>query len=239
MKWLTGELAPAREIDVFAARVTNPGNGRNLDAVLDEVRRIRSQAFGRARAAVDLPRFRELLIDVACWIECGTWRHVSNRSGGDPCSATVVATASEQLGLRVKKICRRGAKLDQLDPRERHKLRLAVKKLRYATDFFAGLFPGKKSKRRRIRFIRALKELQDCLGRLNDIGVNEKIAAGFAADVDKTHGATSRPLARKTGSQQSFAAGRLFGREEAVVNSVMKSAKRGYIRFAHAKPYWT
>jgi hypothetical protein len=39
---------------------------------------------------------------------------------------------------------------DQLDAGQRHKLRIAVKKFRYVTDFVANVFPSKKSKRRRI-----------------------------------------------------------------------------------------
>ena len=47
-------------------------------------------------------------------------------------------------------------------------MRKAAKKLRYATEFFAGLYDQKREKRRHKRFVSALETLQDRLGVLND-----------------------------------------------------------------------
>jgi CHAD domain-containing protein len=60
-----------------------------------------------------------------------------------------------------------------LDSRSRHKLRIQAKKVRYASEFFAGLFPGKKALKRREKFLSGLESVQDCLGDLNDIAVHE------------------------------------------------------------------
>ena len=59
---------------------------------------------------------------------------------------------------------------------KRHKLRIKVKKLRYAIDFFASLFGHHK----RHKLERALKRLQSALGHLNDIRVHGKLARNFA-----------------------------------------------------------
>jgi len=48
-------------------------------------------------------------------------------------------------------------------------VRKDAKKLRYASEFFAGLFGKKRQQRRRGRFIAALEEMQEGLGTLNDI----------------------------------------------------------------------
>ena len=52
--------------------------------------------------------------------------------------------------------------------------RIAVKKLRYAGDFFGRLFSGHKAKKRLSAYEDSLKELQDPLGALNDIQVQQK-----------------------------------------------------------------
>src|SRR6266436_5992756 len=121
---------------------------------------------------------------------------------------TIVETAAEQLNRRWKKLVKRGKHLDALNPRQRHKLRIAAKKLRYASEFFADAFPGKKAGRRRKRFIAGLKELQVCLGDLNDIVVNKRISASIVNSA--TTGERDNNAAWK-----AFAAGRLCGREEA------------------------
>jgi CHAD domain-containing protein len=59
--------------------------------------------------------------------------------------------------------------MEQLDAPERHKLRIAVKKLRYATGFFACLFNHPKTKKARKYFEKELKALQSALGKLNDM----------------------------------------------------------------------
>ena len=48
-------------------------------------------------------------------------------------------------------------------------MRKDAKKLRYATEFFASLFDGKRAQRRQKRFVVALEGLQDHLGALNDL----------------------------------------------------------------------
>ena len=68
---------------------------------------------------------------------------------------------------------KKAKKLRELDPRQRHKLRIAVKKLRYAGDFFGRLFRDRKAKKRLSAFQASLKILQDRLGALNDIQVHQ------------------------------------------------------------------
>src|SRR5262249_59430935 len=81
----------------------------------------------------------------------------------------ITIAAAEELKERWRKILKRGAQLDTLDSQRRHKLRIQTKKLRYASEFFAGAFPAKKATRRRRDFVPALGKLQDALGDLHDI----------------------------------------------------------------------
>lgn len=234
-KWIMGELGPARELDVFIRRVVKPvvdgkPNGAGVRVLTRELQEKRDDAFGRAVAAIDSPRFRALVLDTAGWIETGDWTHDSDDLARTMREQPIALTAISQLRSRWKKILKRGARLAKLDPQRRHKLRIDAKKLRYASEFFAGLFPGKKAARRRQQFVAALEQLQDALGDLNDIAVHEKL----------TEGIVEAPHQRRRGgrTRKAFAAGRLSGREEARIASVLKDAERAYQVFAEAKPFW-
>lgn len=61
-------------------------------------------------------------------------------------------------------------------PEERHAVRIATKKLRYAAEFFTCLYPAKDSR----AFMKLLTELQDNLGQINDIDVTERLIKRLA-----------------------------------------------------------
>ena len=74
LKWLTNELAPARELDVFMRKKVGPAtcssvSTRGARAVKKEFAARRRQAFTRAGAALTSSRYRRLLIDVVEWLE--------------------------------------------------------------------------------------------------------------------------------------------------------------------------
>ena len=73
----------------------------------------------------------------------------------------------EKRWLTLRKRCRRFA---QLSPEERHRARIAAKKLRYAADALVPLY-GKRGS----RFIAALADLQNALGRANDAQVGIRL----------------------------------------------------------------
>ena len=234
LKWLAGELGPARELDVFMKRAvrdaeSSGGNGPGLSAVIADFHKRRADAMERAAQAVASARFRRLLLDTAAWIEAGDWNRRSI-AAAERTRRTTPAAAGE-LRRRRKKIRKQGARLAALDPAQRHRLRIQAKKLRYATEFFAGAFPGKKLRRRRERFVARLKDLQDALGELNDIVVHERLAK---QEIGPPNGGQEHP----TRAPKAFAAGRLSGRESARFAAVMKDAERAYGRFAKAKAFW-
>jgi CHAD domain-containing protein len=111
-------------------------------------------------------------------------------------------------------------------------LRIRAKKLRYASEFFACAFPGKKSSRRREEFVAGLEKLQGALGDLNDITVHEELTERIG---DAQYDSGKRGKGR---AEKAFAAGRLSGREEARMESVLKDAQRAYRLLAKAKPFW-
>ncbi|MDO9636482.1 MAG: CHAD domain-containing protein, partial [Thiobacillus sp.] len=73
----------------------------------------------------------------------------------------------------------RGARdFARLAPDKRHALRIAIKRQRYAAEFFQALFSG----RRQARYRTALRDAQDSLGRANDAQVAWRLLATVSAD---------------------------------------------------------
>jgi triphosphatase len=81
--------------------------------------------------------------------------------------------ASEVMCAYHARVRKLGQKIRKLDTGELHRLRIRVKKLRYATECFEGLWPSRRTK----RYLSALKDLQEVLGELHDATVAEKLVA--------------------------------------------------------------
>jgi inorganic triphosphatase YgiF len=230
IKWLLGELASARELEVLMNRVVTPVKKRhtNLEGVpslSQEVARKRDAALARAQTAVTSARFRTLTLETAAWLEIGDWTTPKDDLVRDRGDVPIELFAAELLRRRGRKIRKRSRRLAQLDPQGRHRLRIQVKKLRYAAEFFADLFPDKRSSRRRKRFLTALERLQDGLGDLNDITVNEDLIVSMG-------------IKRRRSPKRAFAAGLLTGREDARVDAAMANAIEASSKLAEAKPFW-
>jgi inorganic triphosphatase YgiF len=214
LRWLTGELAPAREIDVFvkekiirAARDAVPRRGGK--AIKREFAARRTEALERARKAVNSERCRTLLVDVPEWIELRNTG--TQKDAGTP----IEKFAADVLHRRARKLLKQGRDLDRLSVHERHKFRIAVKKIRYAVEFFESLFPGKRKRRQIGRLSKHLKEIQDALGSLNDFIAHRKLAADVALKA---------PVQNRRA--RAFVSGVVLGREEEAAKPLMKIAIR-------------
>ena len=76
LKWLTGELGPARELDVLIARVIKPVQRRtsgwdDIPKLSRQFARQRAAALTRAREAVGSERYRLLKIEIAVTVSSG------------------------------------------------------------------------------------------------------------------------------------------------------------------------
>lgn len=226
LKWLTGELSPSRELDVFLTEVVRPlentAHSSELRPLTGELEKRRDAALERAKAAVRSQRFRNLTLDVAEWLEIGRWQKPQDMLLRQRCEEPVETAVVAQLSRRWRKIRKRGRRLLELDTRQRHKLRIQAKKVRYASEFFETLFSGKKMRKRRRKFVAAIKDIQSCLGGLNDISA---------------HISRSREIASET-AEATFAAGLVIGHEEAREAATLIAAQRAHKTFSKAQPYW-
>src|SRR5262249_53070112 len=111
LKWITGELGPAREFEVLLKHVARPvadceRDGPGTALVSRELRRKREDALARARTAVESLRFRDLALDTAAWIETGDWTRNPDDAAGR--QRPFAAVAAEQLRRQWKKILKSG-----------------------------------------------------------------------------------------------------------------------------------
>lgn len=228
LKWLTGELAPARDLDVYQKDEIGPLLGtspakRQLRRLKDEVASRRAAAFKRAKTAVETARYRTLLLDTLQWLEVGSWATRSRRYGVHP----IKRFSEGILRQLTKKVMKKGNRLRKLDPRHRHKLRIAIKKLRYASELFESMYARSKSATRRSDFEACLKDLQDSLGRLNDIRVHQALAPKLVAG-----------RSPKKSSARAFAAGIVTGNEQGQIKPLLSAANKSFRKLAHIPPYW-
>ena len=169
-------LGPARDLDVFlletlpavaAANPCEPSLARLREAA--EARR--SRACADVHRLIRSRRFNCFLLDLVAAAE----------SGGLVVTGTaepLPSAARHRLARRHRRLMKLAGGFDQLTPPERHRVRLALKKLRYACDYSRGLFPGSATR----DYLKRLSRLQDDLGHLNDAVVARKISTRMAAD---------------------------------------------------------
>jgi triphosphatase len=173
LKWAAGELSPARDLDVLIGEIDKRHERGDTASDLQEQQKVldrrREAVYRETSQVIGSRRFRTLLLDVAGWIETGGWLTMPAKTMRKLRNRRIRRFAAEEISRRRKKILKLGRHLDKLGPVRRHKLRIAGKKLRYATEFFADLFPGKSEAKRLHNMMHSLKDLQDALGTLNDI----------------------------------------------------------------------
>jgi inorganic triphosphatase YgiF len=236
LKWMAVALAPARDLEVFAKEAVEPARRRHRgDPGMSEleatVARHEAAALDRAKAAIVSRRFRMQTLATAEWIESGPWTKARSPAVARLREQPLHKHARQELSRRWRKIAKKGRILRELSTRQRHKLRIAVKKLRYGVDFFAGAFPGHKAKKRRKDFAQALKMLQNALGSLNDVAVRDKLGADLAS------AGTSRSQ-RTASRRQAFAAGLVVGEQDARVEELLADGIEALHDLRQTAPFW-
>jgi triphosphatase len=185
LRWIGGTLGPARNVDVFAAELVpaartglphEPG-WDDLAATLD---RLRAAAYDQIREAILSRRYTASSLRLLRWFEASGWRRHSASDEPDPMTSPIAGIAPDVLDQRRRKVRQRGKGFGSLAPRERHKLRIAVKKLRYTVELFGGLFDNDELE----RFVMRLKRLQSDLGYANDVRVAHEFITEIFAQIE-------------------------------------------------------
>ena len=168
-------LGETRDLDVFLTETMPPVQDGNAGmAGLTRLAEIagarRRQAYGEVRRLVADRRFNVFLLELLRLAEWG------GAAVNDP-AAPLGPTAVRLLRKRHGKVLKIGRNFETLSYAQRHEVRIALKKLRYACDYFQVLYPRKAC----AGYLKRLSTLQDDLGRLNDAAVAERMAEELAA----------------------------------------------------------
>jgi CHAD domain-containing protein len=179
---LAAVLGPARDLDVFAVEWLAPAlRAHPDDAALQRldahVRSLRAEQGDRVRKLLESPAFPRIVFEIRRWLARRAWREQPLSAASAALFGPARDFAAKRLERRYRKTRTALRRLADATPAERHELRIAAKKLRYATEFTASLFPEKKVR----RSLRRLEALQDALGVANDATVAERIAGELAA----------------------------------------------------------
>src|SRR6202012_4089098 len=135
----------------------------------------RSAAYRKVRFALSDSRCATFLLSLGAWIEARAWRSDVAPENLGELAEPAIAFAQRTLSAQYAKVRKRGRHLKSMGAGEGHRLRLAVKKLRYRTDFLLPLCgQGKSVKRFRDR----LSELQEELGSYNDMATTASLLSG-------------------------------------------------------------
>jgi CHAD domain-containing protein len=165
-------LGDARNLDVMLAEPGMPKDKAGRDS-RRRLRRERDAAYERVREVLEGPSIPCLILEIVAWAETGKWRE--NEPAQDP----IGPFAIDRLDRRWKRVRRDARVFDELDVEEQHQLRIDVKKLRYACEFFAGLIPSARRGERKA-FVARLEAIQESLGKLNDIETARLLAPELA-----------------------------------------------------------
>jgi inorganic triphosphatase YgiF len=236
LRQIGGELGWARDLDVYSADVLTPwreryGQEPGVKSICRDFERRRALAYKRVAASIQSARFRNQVLDTAQWIEEGPWIKSRYPAARLRRHRRVTLHAAEELARRRKKLIKAGRNVRELSDMARHRLRIRAKTLRYATEFFAGLFQNRKAGTRSREALSALKVLQHSLGALNDIAKRESLASdiiGPRQQASAGPGPASKALANRV----------LFSAQTLHVDRLLDRTEGAYARFSEVKPFW-
>jgi CHAD domain-containing protein len=230
-KAFTDAIGPARDLDVFLgelfdepARVS--GYSEAFMALRERAESVRNDAWNQAIAHVESAEFSVFLDDVAAAAETHSWfAKAIGANAFKPrfhADAPVERTAARILDGHLIKVSKRGRHMKSLSEHDRHRLRIALKKLRYAAEFFEPLY---KKKHVGI-YLKRLRALLEDLGALNDLVTVRGQLKQLTLD-----DASRNP-------DISFAAGLVDGWHSARADRLGQQAVKRWKKFRHTRPFW-
>lgn len=178
LRWFADVLGEARNLDVFAAELIAPARdalpfASELERLAQAVQRRRKAAQTAIAEAISSTRYTEALLALLRWFDGGDWHLAAAAALHEP----IEILAPELLDRCRAKAEKRARHFSDQSAKKRHRLRIALKKLRYAAELFAPLYARPETR----QFIHRLKKLQDDLGAANDVQVGRDIAKSLAA----------------------------------------------------------
>jgi len=218
-KILLGRLSPARDLDVFTGKLLasppKSGVSDGLPQLRARAESARDAAWAAALACICGTDFELFTDDVAAL--AGSQLPLTR-------DRKLARTARRILNRQVRRVQRRAKAAKSQEEGDLHRLRIALKKLRYTAEFFAPLYP-----RRAVnRYIKEVRGLQNHLGDLNDVANVRSVVSGLIRDKGK----------KDDESAMRYAAGAMVGWYGAQVPHAIKDALKCYKKFKTVEPFW-
>ena len=226
--WLAGRLGPARDLDVFLAETLEPLAARapgdpGLKRLCDAARELRDEAYADVRHAIDAPRASAVVLAFGGFLAARAWREGAAPEALAVLFAPARELATPLLDRRLRKARKLGRKLEERSAEERHRLRIELKKLRYAAEFLRALYPEGRAE----RTLKQLSRLQDTLGHLNDVAAMER-------QLDRI----AHALGAEWGPKQQRAAGFVAGWTALLAEHGLAELERQWKEFRRTAPFW-
>ena len=192
LDWLKQALGTARNWDVFATDLLTPVAGarprdHDLATLATAAARRRQEAYRRVEEAIRSPRYSATITELTGWFERHAWRtHASPLL-----DAAIADVAPDLVDRQRRSVRKRGRRFLDQSPMQRHKLRIALKKLRYAIELLEDVLDPARVATYRKR----IKTLQADLGRINDV----RTAHGLVSEIIERDADDDPALARTAG----------------------------------------
>ncbi|MBV9559851.1 MAG: CHAD domain-containing protein [Bradyrhizobium sp.] len=182
--WLAQNLSTARDLDVFQGStlpvIAEACSGIvGFDVLSTATEQRRGDAYRKVREVLAGRRCAAFVLGLGSFIETRGWRSDVAPEALGQLAEPAANFARRVLAIQHLKVLKRGRHLKSLGAEQRHRLRLAVKKLRYLADFLLPLCAeGKAAK----RFAHRLADLQEELGAFNDMATTAKVLESLGAE---------------------------------------------------------
>jgi triphosphatase len=177
LRWIAEALGEARDLDVFASALLAPARAAlpassEFERLARAIDRRRQSAHAAAREAISSTRYAGSVQALTNWFDGRGWRASGQVEELRRAIGELAPMLLERCRRQAKK---RGKRLEQSEE-QRHQLRIALKKLRYASELLGSLYDPAETR----QFIGRVKRLQDDLGDINDVRVGRDIVASLA-----------------------------------------------------------
>jgi inorganic triphosphatase YgiF len=224
LRQIARSLGEARDLDVFLGQ-TLPAAGRGIPA--DELSGITRPAAAAARKARASARvtlgaraYTLLMLDLAEALSTMAWQTARDEQQARCAGMPLTAFCAQVLSRRDRQARKCANRAGHGDLEALHQLRIEIKKLRYACEFFSSLYPGRKAR----QYLQRLAALQEVLGSINDSAVAVQLLQDLPT--------------RKAGARSSTATGYLRGYLAAQTELQLENLERAWARFERARPFW-
>lgn len=217
-------FGPVRNVDAFRMSVlegplANADRPENCDAMRAILEKQRVAAYGLAHSEIESFAATAFVLKVQGFLARRDWREVP--AGAESTKLQVPARKFSEAALnRLRASVLKRGKAAVVSDEARHKLRIALKNLRYGVDFFADLFGKRK---RRQAYKKKMSALQELLGIRNDIVGARRYLKELRKEID--------PAAVQI---LSFIQG-WYAREAAVAD---KAISKSWKKFKRADPFF-